>query len=254
VPAIASHFGDVGVGSTGQITVSGVPVTVRVVATVPSFPTVPAGSAAVVVDLATLQDALAAQSAPPLPVTQWWLATSTPGTPPALAGLVRRLPAGTSVTTSAGVAAGLLANPLSGVPQQALLAIGVVAALLAIVGFCVSIAANVSRQRSQTALLSALGVDRGAQARQLCLKEFMLSLPSAVVGLVLGAIVSGLFVPATTLTTDATRPFPPVLTDIPWPLAGLLALVIAVLPVIGAAASAARHPDPAGSLRTAESA
>jgi predicted lysophospholipase L1 biosynthesis ABC-type transport system permease subunit len=239
---------DVGVGLVAQADVNGITVPVRVVAVVAAFPTIPAGSGAIVVDLATVQDYLASESQTPLPVTQWWLATGRAG-----AALGGRLPAGSAVTTSAAVVSGLLGDALSAVPQQALLATAIAAALLAITGFCVSVAANVSQRRAQSALLSALGVASGAQARQLCLEELMLSLPSAAVGLGLGVFVSTLFVPATTLTTNATKPFPPVVTEIPWGLAIPLALAVAALPVLAAALSAARRPDPAGTLRTAES-
>jgi FtsX-like permease family len=239
----------IGVGSVAQASLDGLNVPVRIVAEVATFPTVPQASQAIVVDLPALQDYLAARSVPPLPVTEWWLDTRG-----ASADLAGRLPGGSGLTTSAGVASGLLGDSLSAVPQQALLATALVAALLAITGFCVSIAASVSQRRSQSALLSALGVASGAQAGQLCLEEFMLSLPAAAVGLGLGAFVATLFVPATTLTADATKPFPPVIIEIPWPAAALLAVVVAVLPVLAAAVSAARRPDPAGTLRTAESA
>jgi hypothetical protein len=244
--AAANH---VGPGSSTQVSLDGYGVPVQITAVVRTFPAMPAGASAVVADLAALQGVMTDRLVPPLPVTQWWLATAGPGRPPGLAG---RLPPGSAVTTSAGLATSLSGNPISAVGQQALLAIGVAAALLAITGFSVSVAANIGQRRPQTALLAALGVGRAAQARQLCLKELMLSVPSALVGLLLGVLVSMLFVPATTLSTSATRPFPPVVTQIPWPLATLLALAVAVLPVIAAAASAARHPDPAGALRTAE--
>jgi hypothetical protein len=251
LPAIVTQpfakANSIGVGSIAQARLDGLTVPVRVVAEVAAFPTVAAASGAIIVDLAALQDYLAGQSVTPLPVTEWWLAGGKPD-------LTGRLPAGSSVTTSAGVAAGLLGDALSAVPQQALLATAVAAALLAITGFCVSITANVSQRRSQSALLSALGVAPAAQARQLCLEELIISLPAAAVGLILGALVSALFVPATTLTADATRPFPPVIIEIPWALAVPLALAVAALPVLVAALSAARRPDPAGTLRTAESA
>ncbi|HEY3955945.1 MAG TPA: FtsX-like permease family protein [Streptosporangiaceae bacterium] len=243
----ASHHA--GPGTSTQVSVGGTGVPVRITAIVPAFPTIPAGTSAVVADLTALQNVIVNRLVPPLPVTQWWLATAGAVRPPGLAG---RLPAGSAVTTSAGRATSLLGDPVSAVAQQGLLAIGVAAALLAITGFGVSIAAGVSQRRAQTALLGALGVGRGAQARQLCLAELMLSVPSAAVGLLLGALLSRLFVPATTLSTGATKPYPPVLTEIPWPLAGMLALAVAVAPVVAAAASSARHPDPAAALRTAE--
>ncbi|HEY2549518.1 MAG TPA: FtsX-like permease family protein [Streptosporangiaceae bacterium] len=254
VPAIATSAfltaKSADVGSVVQVPVGGVTLPVKIVAAVTHFPTVNGSDGGVIVDLATVQAALAGDSAAPLPVTEWWLATAGSGDPPGLAG---RLPAGSAVTSSGRLAAGLLGDPLSAVPQQGLLAIAAATALLAMAGFCVSIAANISRRRQQNALLSALGVTRGSQARQLCLEELMLSLPSALVGLALGAAISGLLVPAITLTTNATRPVPAAVAEFDWSLALPLALAVAVLPVLVAAVTVARRPDPAASLRTAES-
>ena len=255
LPAIATRgflaANSVGVGSTVEDAVDGATIPVKIVAAVTSFPTVPAAGGGLVVDLASLQQFLIDRSLPPVPVTQWWLATGSAGAPP---GLAARLPAGTAVTTRAGLADDLLGDPVSAAPQQAVLAVAGAAALLAIAGFFVSIATGISQRRSETALLAALGVPARAQAGQLCVTELLLSLPSALAGLVLGAVVTVLLVPAVTLTPAATAPVPPALTAFAWSQALPLALAIALLPVLAAAAAAARPPDPAASLRTAESA
>jgi predicted lysophospholipase L1 biosynthesis ABC-type transport system permease subunit len=177
-------------------------------------------------------------------VTEWWMRTH--GRPAAL-------PAGSTVTYRAAVTAALLGNPLSSAPQQAMLAVAVAAALLAAVGFAVSVAASAAERRSQDALLAALGLARGARARLLCLEELMLSIPSAAAGLLLGAAAAKLLIPAITLTPAATAPVPPALAEFPWPAAVALALVVATVPVLAAAATMARSPDPAEQLRTAES-
>ncbi|MGH3230033.1 MAG: hypothetical protein ACRDOA_15915, partial [Streptosporangiaceae bacterium] len=199
IPGLATQAylrsADVSVGSIVPITVTGVSVPVKIVAAVTAFPTVTGPGGAVIVDLAAVQDALAAKSLPPAPVSEWWLSTTTgtttAGAPADLvaqppAGLVARLPAGSAIAVPGRIAASLLGDPLSAAPQQALLAIAAAAAILAIAGFSVSIAASVGERRSQSALLSALGFSSAAQARQLSLEELMLSLPSAAVGVVLG--------------------------------------------------------------------
>ena len=179
-----------------------------------TFPTVAAGSGALIVDLGRLQDVLTSSSLAP--------AQATSGGWPPHPGRVRRrgwppdLPPGSAVTAAAGVAAGLLGDPLSTVPQQALLAVAVAAAVLAITGFCVSIAAGVRQRRGESALLAALGVPPRAAAGQLCLEKLMLSLPSALAGLVLGVVLAELLVPAITLTSSATTPVPPVLIEFGW--------------------------------------
>ena len=238
------------VGSTVQANINGAVISVKIVAAVTTFPTVSAGGGALIIDLGRVQDLLTGRGLEPAQVTQWWLATSS-GIP---AGLAATLPPGSAVTSAAGVASGLLGNPLSTVPQQALLAVAIAAAALAITGFCVSIAAGVRLRRTENALLAALGVAPRAAAGQLCLEKLMLSLPSALAGLILGVVLAELLVPAITLTSSATTPVPPVLIQFGWAQILPLALAVAVLPVLAAALTVARRPDAAAELRASESA
>jgi hypothetical protein len=241
------------IGSTVQTNVNGAIISVKIVAAVTTFPTVSAAGGALIVDLRTLQDILVGSAIEPAQVTQWWLATTTGGAgiPPGLAAV---LPPGSAITSRDAVASGLLGNPLSTVPQQALLAVAVAAAALAITGFCVSIAAGLRLRRAENALLAALGVAPRAAAGQLCLEKLMLSLPSALAGLILGVVLAELLVPAITLTSSATTPVPPVLIQFGWSQTLPLALAVAVLPVLAAALTVARRPDAAAELRAAESA
>ena len=238
------------VGSTVQTDIDGMIMNVKIVAAVATFPTVSASGGALIVDLGRVQDILTSNSVEAAPVTQWWLATPAPsGSGP---GLAADLPPGSAITSTTGVAAGLLSDPLSTVPQQALLAVAIAAAVLAITGFCVSIAAGVRQRRAENALLAALGVPPRAAAGQLCLEKLMLSLPSALAGLVLGVVLAELLVPAITLTSSATTPMPPVLIQFSWSQILLLALAVAVLPVLTAAVTIARRPDAAAELRATE--
>ena len=143
------------------------------------------------------------------------------------------------------MASGLLSDPLSTVPQQALLAVAIAAAVLAITGFCVSIAAGVRQRRAENALLAALGVPPRMAAGQLCLEKLMLSVPAALAGLVLGVVLAELLVPAITLSPSATTPVPPVLIEFGWLPTLSLALAVAVLPVLAAGLTIARRPDAA---------
>lgn len=249
-PAIATqsylNASQASVGGVVRIPVNGVTIPVRIVASVAGFPTAGSGGA-LIVDQATLQDMLAAQGAPPLGVTQWWLATSSPGIPPGL-------PAGATVTDRARLAASLLSDPLSVVPQQALLALAFAAALLAAAGFAVSVIADAAASSGRAALLAALGMSPAQQARLNCARELMLSVPAAAAGLLLGGLVARLLIPAVTLTTSARTPFPPVIVEFDWARAALIAAVVAAIPALVAAASAARRPDPAARLRAVEDA
>jgi len=247
VPAIATasflRAANSGVGRILPLSVDGITIPVRIVAAVRAFPTVASGGA-LVVDQAPVQAILASQSAPPLPVTEWWLASSNGEVPAVLRSA--------SVTDRAALTAALLGNSLSVPPRQAALAVGLAAALLAAIGFSASIAASVRDRRAESAVLSALGVARAAQTGQFCLEQLMLSAPAAAAGLLIGAALARLVVPALTLTAAGTRPVPPVLVQIPAGWAVLLAGAVAAFPVLAAAASAARRPDPVADLRAAE--
>jgi ABC-type antimicrobial peptide transport system permease subunit len=253
IPAIATkaymNANNTEIGSLVPTFLGGVSVPLRIVAVVTSFPTVTASGGALITDLGSLQEYLVRQSFPPLPVTQWWLATAGRGIPPTLTAGV---PAGTDITSAAGLATATASDTLSAAPQQALLAMAAAAALLAITGFWVSIAADVRRRRGETALLAALGVTRREAARQLCLEKLMLSLPSAALGVLLGTLIARLLVPAVTLNPAAQLPTPPAITVNDLPQAIAFALAVTALPAVTAALVATRRPDPAAELRTAE--
>ena len=253
LPAIATgEFADannIGTGSVVQATLNGLQVPLSIVAVVKSFPTVTNNTGALIVDLPAVQQRLVILSTPPLSVTEWWLATTDHQIP---TGLASALPPGSTITGAAEATTALTGNPLSAVPQQALLALAAAAAQLAITGFWVSIAANVRQRRAERALLAALGVSQRSAALQLCLEKLMLSVPSAVLGVILGTVVARLLVPAVTLSPAATLPAPPPVTLFDLPQTLPLAAAVAILPALATALIMIRRPDPAASLRTAE--
>jgi hypothetical protein len=255
IPAIATrafmNANSQQIGSVVPESVDGATVPLRIVAEVVSFPTVTTSGGALIADLGSLQAYLARQTLPPLPVNQWWLATAGGGVPPALTASV---PVGTDITSAAGLTTANTGDPLSAAPQLALLAMAAAASLLAIMGFWVSIAADVRERRAGAALLAALGITRRSAALHLCLEKLLLSLPSAAFGVLLGTLVARLLVPAVTLSPTAQRPTPPALTLYDLPQAIALALVVAIVPVVIAALAATRRPDPAADLRAAEAA
>jgi hypothetical protein len=253
VPAIATRAFDsannTGVGSIVQTTLNRTTVPAKIVAVVSAFPTIT--GAGLVMDLSTLEAFLVSHGAAPVAVTQWWLATADGQVP---ASLTRALPSGASTKSSVALAAANVADPLSAAPQQALLAMVVAAALLAICGFWVSIAANVRQRRTESALLAALGVNQRSAAAQLFLEKLLLSVPASALGLLLGAAVAWLLVPAVTLSPTAQIPVPPPITMFDLPQTIPLAVAVAVLPALAAALVVFRRPDPAAELRAAEAA
>jgi hypothetical protein len=248
LPAIATESylraTHVGVGVLVPVAVQGVSIPVKIVAAVGNFPTV-GGGGALIVDQAALQGLLASRWDEPLQATEWWLRTVDGAVP---AGL----PPAASVADRVSLAAASVHNPLAAVPQQAALAIAAAAALLAAVGFAVSVAASLRARQTQSAVLAALGVGRPGQAGQLCLEQLMLSVPAAVAGLLAGAGLAHVLVPAVTLTSTGSRPVPPALVIYPLGWAVALAVVVAAIPVVVAAVSVARRPDPAAELRAAQ--
>jgi hypothetical protein len=229
-------------GSVFAVTIEGQQVSCQLVATVAAFP----GGGALVADQAAVQDALVDLGVGgSLPVTEWWLATATGSAP---AGV----PAGWTVSDADAVASRLESDPLSAAPVHAAAAVALAVALLAALGFCVSVAASARERRSQHALLGALGVPPASQARLFCVEEALISIPAAAVGLAIGVVLARVMVPALTVTATGAVPVPPVLLALPLGLVLPLAAALAIVPVLAAAVTALRQPDPAAELRAAE--
>ncbi len=253
IPAIATAgylaASRLSVGSTVPVSLptsaslDGFSVSVQIVASVARFPAVFGQNQALITDLAEVNDLLIASQVPPLPVTRWWVRTADGGVPRLPAGL------GLSVTGRASQRAALLGNSLLTAPRQAMLAIGVMAVLLGVLGFSVSVAASLRSRRTLSAVFAALGVGKNVQAGQLCLEQCVLSLPAAAAGLLAGIGLAELAVPAITLTANAAEPVPSALVTVPLGPAVALALVTAAGPAVAAALSVLRRPDPAAQLR-----
>jgi hypothetical protein len=226
-------------GSTFPIQVGNTTVRVTIVSVIAGFPTI-GGSGGIVVDQGLLQQTLAAHGAPPEPVTEWWLRTTT--------AAPTRLPGGATLTDRASLAASLLANPLGAAPQLAMLAIAAAAVVLAAAGFAVA-AATAGERARDLALLAALGATRRQLTRLLCLEQAALGIPAAVAGLVLGGVLARLVVPAVTLTATGAHPQPAVLVQVPLAVPIAVALVTAAVPVLIAALGPARRAGLAARTR-----
>jgi hypothetical protein len=228
-----------GKGSTFPIQVGNTTIRVTVVSVIAGFPTI-AGPGGIVMDQSLLQQTLAADGAPPEPVTEWWLRTAGSGP--------TRLPGGATLTDRASMAASLLANPLGAAPQLAMLAIAAAAVILAAAGFAVA-AATAGERARDLALLAALGATRRQLTRLLCLEQAALGIPAAVAGLLLGGVLAKLVVPAVTLTATGAHPQPFVLVQVPLAVPIVVALVTAAVPVVIAALGPARRAGLAARTR-----
>ena len=228
-----------GRGSTFPIQLGNTTMRVTIVSVIAGFPTI-TGSGGIVMDQSLLQQTLAADGAPPEPVTEWWLRTA--GSAPT------RLPGGATLTDRASMAASLLANPLGAAPQLAMLAIAAAAVILAAAAFAVA-AATAGERARDLALLAALGATRRQLTRLLCLEQAALGIPAALAGLVLGGVLARLVVPAVTLTATGAHPQPFVLVQVPLAVPIVVALVTAAVPVLIAALGPARRAGLAARTR-----
>ena len=247
IPAIATHAflqaSGSAVGEKVPLSFAGYSVPAVIVATVTDFPTVTGTGGALIVDQTAVQAVLASRWSSPLPITTWWLRTAGGAVPPGL-------PSGTLVTDRERETEKLLADPLTAMPQQGILAVAVAVAILAALGFAVSVAARRRAGRLEGALLSALGMSRAAQAGRLCAEELMLAAPAAAAGLAAGIGLSLLIVPA---ITPAPANAPPVQVVLPLPWFSLIALAVAAIPVLLATTgSVGIGSDAASHLRVAE--
>ena len=216
------------IGQTFPVILQGANVSVRVVSIVSGFPTLTGPSGGVIVDQGLLQQALGATGTGPAGITEWWLRTGGAVTLPGL-------PQGTTVTSRAAVASALLANPLAAAPQLAMLAIAAAAVLLAAGGFLV--AAATARERAHDmALLAALGATKRQLTRLLCLEQALVAIPAAAAGLLLGGLLARLVIPAVTITATGRHPQPPALIQVPVAVPAAVAVLMAVVPVLIAAA------------------
>ncbi|HEU5332422.1 MAG TPA: ABC transporter permease [Actinocrinis sp.] len=232
------------IGTFIPITVNGAALTVRLAAEVHAFPTLGDGPV-VVLDLGSLQSAVLASGSPPVIVNEWLLRTRDGAVPPGL-------PAAATVISRSATANALLNDPLGLPSQRAWIVIALAAAVLAVLGGGVNVAAELRSRRRDTALLAALGVSRWQQLRGLCLERLVLGVAASGLGLLFGAVLSILLVAPVTPSTDGTAPVPPVLVTYVWPWSLALAAVVALGPVAAVAASTLRRPDAASELRLVE--
>ncbi|MFC9244353.1 FtsX-like permease family protein [Streptomyces sp. NPDC057136] len=205
---------------------------------------------ALLLDLKALAQVFAQESASLLSPTEWWLSTG-PGDAEKVAAQLRARPDTdpAQVHVRDEVAADLVGDPLGAGPQSALLAVAVVAAALAAVGFAVSAVGSQRERSAEFAVLRALGAPRRQLARMIAAEQGVLIAIGLLAGLALGAVLTRAVVPLIVLTGQAAQPVPAVLVQLPvWQVAGLLAGVAAI-PLLIVAAIALRRADPAVSLR-----
>jgi hypothetical protein len=240
---------------TGQrvdVPFGGSRVPVRIVDSVRALPTTDSTSngGALLVDLRSVNRVLEARYGQGVPPTEWWLRT-TPGDAARVAAAVRERPSvePSQVVVRDEIADRLRDDPFGAGPEAAFAAAALVAAALAAVGFAVSTVGSLRERGSEFALLRALGAPRRQLARLIAAEQSILVALALVVGVALGAMLTRAVVPLIVLTSEATRPVPKVLVELPLPHVAALLAAVAVTPLAITAFLALHRPDPARSLR-----
>ncbi|MFI8435667.1 FtsX-like permease family protein [Streptomyces sp. NPDC079020] len=201
-------------------------------------------------DLRSVTELLAERAGATISPTEWWMSTDPGGSSKAAAAL-RELPDTdpAQVQVRDETAQDLVNDPLGAGPQSALLAVTVVAAALAAVGFAVSAAGSQRERSAEFAVLRALGAPRRRLARMIAAEQGVLITIALLVGLALGAALTRAVVPLIVLTRQAAQPVPEVLVQLPAGQVAALLAGVAALPLLTVAAIALRRADPAVSLR-----
>ncbi|GAA0671969.1 ABC transporter permease [Streptomyces thermocarboxydovorans] len=242
---------------TGQrvdVTVDGSTVPVRITRSVRELPSAPSGGAddggALLLDLRSvnrvLQDLYGSGVAP----TEWWLRTA-PGASAKVAGALRARPDvdPSRVVVRDEIAAELRDDPFGAGPEAAFGAAALAAAALTAVGFAVSTAGALRERSAEFAVLRALGASRRRLARVVVLEHGVLVALALGVGVLLGAVLARAVIPLIMLTSEAARPVPQVLVELPPARVALLLVTVALVPLLVTAVLSLRRADPVPALR-----
>ncbi|WP_406450157.1 ABC transporter permease [Streptomyces sp. NBC_00876] len=252
-------------GQNVDVTVAGEQVRVKIVRSVHRLPTTGPGATpsaatgesqrardggALLLDLRSLGRVFAERPNARLTATEWWLSTE-PGRTAQVAAALREQPDTDPVQVQVRdeVARELVSDPLGAGPQSALLAVAVIAAALAAVGFAVAAVGSQRERSAEFAVLRALGTPRRRLARMTAAEQGVLIAIALLVGGVLGAVLTRAVVPLIVLTGQAAQPVPAVLVQLPAGQVAVLLAGVAALPLLIVAALALRRTDPAISLR-----
>ncbi|WP_189589739.1 FtsX-like permease family protein [Streptomyces massasporeus] len=246
-----------GRGDTVDVPLSGEQVRVRIVRVVEELPTTATGpngevtdGGALLLDLRAVDAVLDRRAAAPLGPTEWWV-SAAPGKAAEVAAALRARPdlEPQQVLVRDETAAELLRDPLGAGPRSALTAVAVAAVALAAGGFAVSAAGARRERSSEFAVLRALGTPRRDLARLVATEQSLLIGAGLLAGLGLGTVLTRAVVPLIVLASDAARPVPPVLVELPVGRVALLLAGVAAPLLLITAASALRRAEPAVALR-----
>ncbi|WP_431986054.1 ABC transporter permease [Streptomyces griseoflavus] len=242
-------------GQRVDVPVGGGTVPVRIVRAVRALPSTPPGGGktdggALLVDLRSVNRVLQARGSEGLPPNEWWLAAA-PGDTERVAGALRARPDldPSRVVVRDEMAVELRDDPFGAGPGTAFGAAALAAAALASVGFAVSAAGSLRERSAEFAVLRALGASRRRLARVVLVEHGVLVGLALAVGVLLGTVLARAVIPLIMLTSEATRPVPQVLVELPPLRVAVLLTTVAAAPLLITAVLALRRAAPVTSLR-----
>jgi len=242
------------VGDTTTATVVGEPTGIEIVGAVDTFPTTDPGRPLLVADAPTVGLLRLQTQNPRAAAGEWWLAAAGGDATALAADLQRSSLAGRATVVASDRARALSTDPVALGVIGALTLGFLTTALFAIVGLTASAAVAARQQRTEYALLRALGLSGRQLSASLWLENGSVATISVVAGTGLGLLVAWLVLPFIAVTQSGAAPVPPVLIDVPWVEVLALdavtgaALAISVLLVVGML----RRLGVASALRMAE--
>ncbi|WP_437029770.1 FtsX-like permease family protein [Streptomyces sp. enrichment culture] len=241
-------------GQRVDVTVDGSTVPVRLVRSVRELPSTATGGAgdggALLLDLRAVNRYLQTRHGEGVPPTEWWLRTASGATDRVAAALRDRPDVEPSrVVVRDEIAEQLRDDPFGAGPEAAFGATALAAAALTAVGFAVSAAGALRERTAEFAVLRALGTSRRRLARVVIVEHGVLVGLALAVGVVLGAVLARAVIPLVMLTSEAARPVPQVLVELPAGRVLVLLAAVAAVPLAVTAVLALRRADPVTSLR-----
>jgi hypothetical protein len=205
-----------------------------IVATVDGFPTLDPSKPLLVVDGAAL--GLIDYATWGLVDTpgEWWL-TVSPGSESAVVTALSGGPYSVaSIVSRAQIEASQSVDPVSLAVIGALLLGSLAAALIAAIGFLVTVAFMARERRGELALLRALGQTSRSVVAMLAAEEVGLLAYGLLAGVGLGLLIGWLSIPFASLTPSGLAAIPPPVLVVPWPTICVLAIPGLALLALGA--------------------
>lgn len=240
-----------GVGSTTTLDLGGARIIAKVVGRVDSLPGLGRGQGHLIADQRQLATAMTRAGADQEDPAFWWLSSTDSAR---TASAAEAQPALGRVTTTAGTAASLQADPFRSGLRRVLELVRYLAPGFAVIAFTVHAVVSTRQRRKEFALLRAIGVRAGSLSALLGAEQLGLALFAMVPGALMGMALASAVLPLVTVDDSGQTPYPPLPLVIPWGTVALTAVATAaaISAVVLALARLLSRVDLARVLRAGE--